>query len=213
MATALKTGGDRSKTTSAIVRIMSVAGATLTVLIVAAVLAGCSGSGGDTAGTTTAPTGVNAVATTVGGSNTPTETTAAPRSDLPGIGDTVQDDQLAFTVTAIEQPGPTYNPDNSTLEIDEAAGTWFIVHATVENRGDSTQHFRSGDQRLIWNGDVIEGLFAGWNGTNAETMEPGMVIDDAVIMFDVPVDFPENGTGTIFEAHYWEYSDGVQVGF
>jgi len=193
---------------------MRLGGRTLIAIVIAAVLAGCSGGDDGTAGaTTTAAAGTAATTTVTDGSDAAAEATAAPQSDLPGIGDTVQDDTFAFVVTEIEQPGPVYNPNDSSLEIDEATGTWFIVHMTVENVGESTAQLLGDDQNLLWNGEVFEGPFASWNGTNIATLDPGMVLDDAVVMFDVPVDFPANGTGAVLEAHYSAFSDGTKVGF
>jgi len=185
----------------------------LVVLAIVAASAACSS--GDDAAAETATTTAGSVSTTgmTDAATAVTAATTAPASnDLPGIGDPVQDEQFVFVVTAIEEPGPIYNPNGSTLSADEAAGTWFVVHMSVENTGDSTQPFMTDDQKIIWNGEVIETPFSTWNASNMEVLDPGTTIDDVVVMFDVPVDFSEGGAGAVLEVHYSAFSDGVKVG-
>ena len=185
------------------------------MLTVVAALTGCSGSDDAATGSTTTAgntaTTAAAANTTVAAAVAPA--TTAPESDLPGIGDPVQDEQFTFVVTGIEQPGALYNPTGSSLEVDEATGTWLVIHMSVANTGDSTQPFMTEDQKLIWNGEVIEPPFSTWNATNMAVLDGGTTLDDVVVIFDVPGDFPDGGAGAVFEAHYSAFSDGAKVGF
>lgn len=154
--------------------------------------------------TTTLPT----TTTTTAAAATTTEAATTTTEAQPGVGDPVRDGKFEFVVTAVEQPGKFYRPDDF-LE-DEATGVWFLVFMTVENIGDEEQTFFSGDQKLIWSGKTLAADDLALNGTIAEDLNPGLKLD-AIVMFDVPEDFPEAGAGTVLELHDSSLSFGVEV--
>jgi hypothetical protein len=135
-----------------------------------------------------------------------TTTTTAP--DQPGIGDTVRDGKFEFVVMETEEPGKVYDPEDS-LE-DEAKGKWLVVHMTVENIGDAEQSFFAGDQKVLWDGKEFSAEGFTFNGTSFEDLNPGIVLD-ATVMFDVPLTFPDGGTGAVLELHDSAFSNGVNV--
>jgi len=205
-------GGDRRKQRSTIAGILEGSGRLFVVLAIVAASAACSSSGDDATGTETTASGDVATTAATDASAAAAETTAAPApSDLPGIGDPVQDEDFVFVVTGIEEPGPIYNPTESELSIDEATGKWLVVHMSVENTGSDTG-LRNDDQRVVWNGESIAAPFETWNASNMVLIKAGETIDDVIVIFDVPVDFPEGGAGAVLELHYSAFSDGVEVG-
>ena len=127
---------------------------------------------------------------------------------LPGIGDEVRDGKFAFVVTAIENPGDVYDPDN--VLADEAVGTWLVVHMTVTNIGDRQWSFSSGDQRLLWDDKTFSAESFAWNGTSFENLNPGLTLE-AIVLFDVPEGIPEAGTGAVLELHDSVFSGGIEV--
>ena len=140
--------------------------------------------------------------------STQAEATTTTEAGLPGIGDPVRDGQFEFVVTGVEEPGTIYQPEG--LLKDEANGTWLVVHVTVENVGDREQAFLTGNQKILWDDKEYGGEGFTWNGTNAEDLNPGVVLE-ATLMFDLPDGFPSLGAGTTLELHDSAFSGGVNV--
>ena len=136
------------------------------------------------------------------------DTTATTEAGLPGVGDAVRDDKFEFVVTSIEQPGTVYQPPGALK--DEANGRWFVVQMTVENIGDAEQTFFTGSQEILWEDKEFGGETSTWTGTNAEDVNPGVVLD-ATVLFDLSKGFPEGGVGSILELHDSGFSGGVNI--
>lgn len=136
------------------------------------------------------------------------DTTTTTEAGLPGIGDAVRDGKFEFVVTSVEQPGDVYQPQG--LLRDEANGTWFVVHMTVENVGDAEQTFFAGNQRILWDDKEFGAETLTWHGTNGDDLNPGVVVD-ATVLFDLPDGFPTDGAGTVLELHDSGLSGGVGV--
>lgn len=119
----------------------------------------------------------------------------------------VRDGKFEFTVTGIEQPGREYGV--GTLA-DEAVGTWFVVHLTIENISNVPKTFLSDDQDLIWGNRRYTAEGFTWSTDNHIELNPGLKVE-ATILFDVPRDFPREGFGTLLELHDSFLSGGVTV--
>ena len=184
-------------------KVLLIAGVFL-VLAVAGSIAGESETSGQAASDTAATGSQPPDATT----STEAEATSTTQPRAPGVGDPGRDGQFEVVVTGIEEPGAGYQPEG--LLKDEANGSWFVVHVKVENVGDREQAFLTGNQRILWDNKEYGGEGFTWNGTNAEDLNPGVVLE-ATLMFDLPDGFPRLGTGTILELHDSAFSGGVNV--
>ena len=88
--------------------------------------------------------------------------------------------------------------------------TWLVVHVTVENVGDREQAFLNGNQKILCDDKEYGGEAFTWNGSNAEDLNPGVVLG-AALMFDLPDGFPNLGAGTTLELHDSAFPGGVNV--
>ena len=84
------------------------------------------------------------------------------------------------------------------------------MHVTVENVGDRERAFFDGNRKILWDDKEYGGEGFTWNGTNAEDLNPGVVLE-ATLMFDLPDEFPTLGAGTTLELHDSAFSGGVNV--
>ena len=185
-------------------KVLLIAGGVFLVLAAAGSIAGESETSGQAASDTAATGSQPPDATT----STEAEATSTTQPRAPGVGDPGRDGQFEFVVTGIEEPGAVYQPEG--LPKDESNGSWLVVHVKVENVGDREQAFLTGNQRILWDNKEYGGEGFTWNGTNAEDLNPGVVLE-ATLMFDLPDGFPRLGTGTILELHDSAFSGGVNV--
>ena len=185
-------------------KVLLIVGGVFIVLAVAGSIAGESETSDQGASDTTPADSEPPEVTT----STAAETTTTSAAGLPGIGDPVRDAQFEFIVTGLEEPGRFYQPEG--LLKDEANGAWLVVYVTVENVGDRERAFLAGNQKILWDGKEYGGEGFTWHGTNAEDLNPGVVLE-ATLMFDVPDGFPNLGTGTILVLHDSAFSGGVDV--
>ena len=185
-------------------KVLLIAGGVFLVLAAAGSIAGES----ETSGQAASDTAANGSAPPDEPTSTEAEATTTTQSGTPGIGDPVRDGQFEFVVTGVEEPGVVYQPE--VLLKDEANGSWLVVYVMVQNVGDREQAFLTGNQRILWDNKEYGGEGFTWNGTNAEDLNPGVVLE-ATLMFDLPDGFPRLGTGTILELHDSAFSGGVNV--
>lgn len=85
-----------------------------------------------------------------------------------------------------------------------------MVHMTAENAGDAEQMFFAEHQKILWDDKETRGETPTRNGTSAEDLNPGVVLD-ATAMFGLADGFPNGGAGSALELPDSGVSSGVDV--
>jgi hypothetical protein len=185
---------------------------TLGALIVLFVLIAALGGGGDTP---TATVDTDEQAAEAG--SAPAEEPEAEPAEEPaqepeaaGIGDTLNDGQFDFVVTAVEPPVETVGED---FMAEEAQGQFVIVRVTVTNVGDeartldsSSQYLYDADGRKYETSGAIFTL-PDYDKAFLQNINPGNTVTDAPLLYDVPDGF----VPTSIELHDSPFSGGVTV--
>lgn len=125
-----------------------------------------------------------------------------------GIGDTVTDGDLSFTVTNVETGVSTVGDEywNET-----ASGQYVIVDVTVENVGSEPASFDATEQYL-YNaagdrfGADTDAMVAVPDSNLFDDINPGNTVQGKIIF-----DMPEGATPTSIQLHGGMFSDGVKV--
>lgn len=126
----------------------------------------------------------------------------------PGIGDTVKDGGLSFTVTKFKQ-GPK-RIGNQYLGAT-AQGRFWLVYVTVKNHGDDPAYFTSSGQNLLagnkqYAADATAAAYIKDSASLFTSINPGNEVD-GIIVFDVP----KSVKPTAIELHDSTFSRGVKV--
>ena len=137
------------------------------------------------------------------------EPEAAPPAE-PGIGDTVNDGQFDFVVTAVEPPVETLGEG---VLAEEAQGQFVIVRITVTNVGDEARNLNSSFQYLYdaegRRYEASSAIFTlpDYDKAFLENINPGNTVTDAPLLYDVPDGF----VPASLELHDSVFSSGVTV--
>ncbi|CAM3488470.1 DUF4352 domain-containing protein [Isoptericola cucumis] len=149
-----------------------------------------------------APAAVADTTTTDAAAKAEPEKTAA-------IGDAVRDGKFEFTVTDVEDGVESVGDEYLS---ETAQGQYVLVHVTVENIGDESQMFYSGNQYAYdgkdreYSADDEAGIYLDDSEAFLNDINPGNKVE-GVVVFDVP----EKSGLTSIELHDSAFSDGVTV--
>lgn len=131
-------------------------------------------------------------------------------AEVPGIGDTVADGKLEFTVTQVET-GVTRVGDDMFGQ--DAQGQFVLVHVQVRNIGDESQLFDGSSQQLVdtqgrqHSADSSAAIYLGDANSFLNQINPGNQVD-GIVVFDVPAD-AQLASITLHDS---PFSGGVTVG-
>ena len=175
------------------------------VLVVVAVFAVSQAvSGGSDPATTPAPG-----ASSAAGSEGAAEPVAPEAPAAPGIGATVADGKLEFTVTSLEPGVATIGDEPFGIA---AQGQFLLVHVTVTNIGDAAQYFDSSSQKLLdgqgrtHSADGSAAIYLPDSNSFLTSINPGNTVE-GIVVFDIPAD----ATPASIELHDSPFSGGVTV--
>lgn len=153
-------------------------------LVIIIVLAAIAGSGGDKSGNQPS-TGSNST----GSSNNKQENTAKTY----GLNETVQDGDLAFTVTGVE----TAKTLGNQFTKKDSQGTFYVVTMKIENKGNKTVTFDSSMAKVTDDqgrefersieGQTAKGMAQGNVDLFLQQIQPSLSVTGDLV-FDLPAD-------------------------
>lgn len=138
----------------------------------------------------------------------PPSPAAKPKAKVPGIGDTVRDGDLEFTVTKIA----TKSRVGDDFLNKTAQGKFLLVHVRVTNIGDNAQTLSGERQTMIdsqgreFSADTGAAMYLGDAKTFWEEINPGNSVD-GIVVFDVP----KKTNPDTLELHDSYWSRGVKI--
>lgn len=137
-------------------------------------------------------------------------------AQVAGLGEEARDGNFAFTVTSLENIGPTIRSGNDFVDSLEASGSFYQLTVDVENIGTEAQSINSESQYLydederrfsaVSSFDLI-GLDVYDESPVYEQLNPGGSLEGGVVIFDVP----EGVEIEFAELHDSAFSGGVLV--